>query len=243
MPYNHSFLTRGNGHRILISDIQLLQWCSKRRDIRRNPLPYSIVHNAVMDLLSNRETPVAQNDIPQLLITLTIDKDGAVATPPTPAVIQHAVPIPVAPKPPGKRPRPLTASIPVPPTASFRRDGRERTRTSFYKPHGIRAVSEAVRAFMDRDNPPPPIFQTDNDAMPSDTDIMRSYPVDTLFDSDITHSLTPILHPMATLRTRRTSAYGRSARPLSARERRSPTASRTSTKLEQQHAETHSVGL
>ena len=26
MPYTHNFLTRGNGHRILISDIQLLQW-------------------------------------------------------------------------------------------------------------------------------------------------------------------------------------------------------------------------
>ncbi len=59
MPYNHNFLTRGNGHRVLISDIQLLQWYSKRRDIRHNPLPYSIVHNAVMDLLSNKETPAA----------------------------------------------------------------------------------------------------------------------------------------------------------------------------------------
>ncbi len=50
MPYSHSFLTRGNGHRVLISDVQLLQWYSQRRDIRRNPLPYSIVHNAIMDL-------------------------------------------------------------------------------------------------------------------------------------------------------------------------------------------------
>jgi hypothetical protein len=137
-----------------------------------------------MDLLSNRETPVAQKDTPQLLITPAIDKDGAVATLPIPAVIQHAVPIPVTPKPPGKPPRPLTALIPVPLTASLRRDGRERTRTSFYKPHDIRAVSEAIRVIMDRDNSPPPIFQTDNDAMPSDTDIMRSDAVDTLFDSE-----------------------------------------------------------
>ena len=185
MPYNHSFLTRGNGHRVLISDIQLLPWYSKRRDIRRNPLPYSIVHNAVMDLISNRETPVAQKDTPQLLlITPAIDDDGAVATPPTPAVIQHAVPIPATPKPPGKPPRPLTTFIPVPPTASLRRDGRERTRTSFYNPHDIRAVSEAIRVIMDRDNSPPPIFQTDNDAVPSDTDIMRSYAIDTLFVSE-----------------------------------------------------------
>ena len=40
MPYTHNFLTRGNGHRILISDLQLLQWYSQRRDIRRSPLPY-----------------------------------------------------------------------------------------------------------------------------------------------------------------------------------------------------------
>ncbi len=54
MPCTHCFLKRGNGHRILISDIQLLQWYSRRRDIRRNPLPYSEVQNAVMDLLANR---------------------------------------------------------------------------------------------------------------------------------------------------------------------------------------------
>ena len=36
---------------------------------------------------------------------------------------------------------------------------------------------------MDRENPPPPIFPTDNDDRPSDTDIMRFYAIDTLFDS------------------------------------------------------------
>ena len=37
---------------------------------------------------------------------------------------------------------------------------------------------------MDRDNPPPPIFPTtDNDQLLSDTDIMRSYAIDTLFYS------------------------------------------------------------
>ena len=36
---------------------------------------------------------------------------------------------------------------------------------------------------MDRDVPPPPIFPTDNDSQPSDTDIMHSYAIDTLFDS------------------------------------------------------------
>ena len=37
---------------------------------------------------------------------------------------------------------------------------------------------------MNRENPPPPIFPSDNDATISDTDIMRSYAIDTLFDSE-----------------------------------------------------------
>ena len=62
LPHTHNVLTRGNGHRILISDIQLLQWYSQRRDIRRNPLPYSVVKDAVMDLLANPDTP-AGNEV------------------------------------------------------------------------------------------------------------------------------------------------------------------------------------
>ena len=75
MPYSHSFLTRGNGHRVLILDIQLLLWYSQR-DIRRNPVPYSIVHVAVMHLLANRETPPTRLDTPQLLNTPLIDDNG-----------------------------------------------------------------------------------------------------------------------------------------------------------------------
>jgi hypothetical protein len=55
--------------------------------------------------------------------------------------------------------------------------------TLFYNPHDIRAVTAAIRETMDRDIPPPPIFPTDNDSQPSDTEIMRSYAIDTLFDS------------------------------------------------------------
>jgi hypothetical protein len=36
---------------------------------------------------------------------------------------------------------------------------------------------------MDRDIPPTTIFPTDNDCQPSDTDLKRSYAIDTLFDS------------------------------------------------------------
>jgi hypothetical protein len=37
---------------------------------------------------------------------------------------------------------------------------------------------------MDRENPPPALFSTDNESLISDTDIMRSYAIDTLFDSE-----------------------------------------------------------
>jgi hypothetical protein len=70
--------------------------------------------------------------------------------------------------------------LPIPPPAVIRRDSRVRTKTAFYKPHDIRAVTAAIRNIMDRDNPPPPIFQTtDNDQLISDTDLMRSYAIGT----------------------------------------------------------------
>ena len=184
MPYTHNFLTRGNGHRILISDIQLLQWYSQRRDIRRNPLPYSVVKDAVMDLLANRETTVTRTDASQLLITPALTDAGTITDPQAPAVIQHAVQSPTAPTQTQPSSRPRTALLPIPPPASIRRDSRQRAKTIFYKPHDIRAVSEALREIMDRENPQPPIFATDNDGQPSDTDIMRSYAIDTLFASE-----------------------------------------------------------
>jgi hypothetical protein len=42
----------------------------------------------------------------------------------------------------------------------------------------------ALRTIMDKDNPPPSIFASDNDGSPSDTDIMRTYALDTLFNSE-----------------------------------------------------------
>ena len=90
--YIHNFLTRGNGHRILIPDIQLLQWYSQRRDIRRNPLPYSVVKDAVMDLLANCKTTVTRTGATQLLITPALTDAGTPTDTPAPAVIQHAVP-------------------------------------------------------------------------------------------------------------------------------------------------------
>ena len=92
MPCTHRFLKPGNGHRILISDIQLLQWYSRRRDIRRNSLPYSEVQNAVMDLLANRETPILRADSSQLLITPALGPDNAESAPPPPLPPSYSMP-------------------------------------------------------------------------------------------------------------------------------------------------------
>ena len=168
MPYTHNFL---------ISDLQLLQWYSQRRDIRRNPLPYSVVNDAVMDLLSNHETPVERTDFSQLLITPALTNQGDATTPPAPAIVQHTTPSP--PVAPLTKPTscPRTALLPIPPPAAIRRDSRVRTKIAFYKPHDIRAVTAAIREIMDRDNPPPPIFPTtDSDQLLSDIDIMPRMP-------------------------------------------------------------------
>ena len=45
-------------------------------------------------------------------------------------------------------------------------------------------MSEALLEIIDRENPSAPIFPTDNDNLPSDTDIMRTYAIDTLLDSE-----------------------------------------------------------
>jgi len=87
-----------------------------------------------MDLLSNRETPAAKLDTPQLLITPAVDHDGETTLPITPAVVQHAVQLPAPAPPAANSTRPRTALLPIPPAASLRREGRERTKTNFYKP-------------------------------------------------------------------------------------------------------------
>ena len=89
LPYTHSVLTRGNSHRILISDQQLLQWYSRRQDIRHSPLPYCIVKTAVLDLLSDRITPAGDDNSAPILITPLTDSTDTIILPTQPAVIQH----------------------------------------------------------------------------------------------------------------------------------------------------------
>ena len=137
-----------------------------------------------MDLLANRETTVTRTGATQLLLTPALTDAGAPIDPPTPAVVQHAVPFTDTPAPTKSPSQPRTALLPIPPPASIRRDPRNRAKTIFYKPHDIRAVSAALREIMDRENPPSPIFPTDNDNSPSDTDIMRSNAIDTLSASE-----------------------------------------------------------
>ena len=184
MPYTHNILTRGNGHRVLISDLQLLQWYSRRRDIRNNPLPYSYVRDAVMDLLANRTTPVPTGPNTQVLITPDLDPSGTITKPVTPALVQHAIIPPTEPPSAPDHSRPRRANIPIPPADNLRRGTRERTQQLFYKPHDIRLVSATIRQIMEVSNPPPAIFPSDNDNSPTDTDIMREYAIDTLFASE-----------------------------------------------------------
>ena len=87
MPYTHSTLVRRNGHRILISDIQLLRWYTKRRDIRRNPLPYQHTKDSIINLFADRETTAARNDISQILVMPATDENNIVTTPLQPALV------------------------------------------------------------------------------------------------------------------------------------------------------------
>ena len=125
----------------------------------------------------NRETPAERNDDSQLIITPALTDLGASTNPPVPAVVQHAIPLTPVVQPTKITParaqqcflshhQPQSAV-----TAEFVPRQRSTSRTTSVK-------------IMDRDNPPPPIFPTtDNDQLISDTDIMRSYAIDTLFDS------------------------------------------------------------
>ena len=183
MPYTHKVLARGGGHRILISDVQLLHRYHRRRDITRNPLPYSIVKDTVMDLMANRDTTIAISDKTQLLITPATEDNDTTAQPLSPAVIQHATSVTSTPTRVPTRTR--TALIPIPLTAALHRTKRDRSQTTFYKPDDIRAVTEALRTIMDRENPRPAIFPTDNNEHPlTDKNIMCSYAIDSLFDSE-----------------------------------------------------------
>ena len=99
-----------------------------------------------MDLMANRDTTVIMSDKTQLIITpATEDND-------TPAVIQHAASD--TPKPARVPTGPRTALIPIPPTAALNRTKRDRSQTTFYKQHDIRAVTEALRTIMDRKKSP-----------------------------------------------------------------------------------------
>jgi len=51
---------RGSAHRVNVSPIQLLQWYARRKEIRDAPLPYKVVENAVIDLLTK---PLPMKDV------------------------------------------------------------------------------------------------------------------------------------------------------------------------------------
>ena len=71
-----------------------------------------------------------------------------------PSFNMRAVPIPVNPPTAIPPTSPRTALIPIMPSASLHREGRQRTNTQFYWPHDIHAVSEAISTIMETPHSP-----------------------------------------------------------------------------------------
>ena len=181
LPYTHSVFPRGNSHRILISDQQLLQWYSRRRDIRHSPLPYCVVQTAILDLLADRTTPAGDDKSAPILVTPLTDPNDNITLPQQPAVIQH-LEMTTAPAPPihtNDTRRRLATHINLPSTPPHR---NATTRIKCI-PHNIsssmNAATTAIHQIMSTDSPAPPLF--DDNHHPPDADTLHAYAIDTLF--------------------------------------------------------------
>ena len=53
-PYWHKILTRGDVHRIRLSEFELMEWYGKRAHVRQSGLSWSIVEEAMVDLLQHK---------------------------------------------------------------------------------------------------------------------------------------------------------------------------------------------
>jgi hypothetical protein len=62
LPYDHKPTVRADVASINISEVQLMAWYSKRRDVQEGMLPYRIVEDALIDLLAPKDEP--QNEQP-----------------------------------------------------------------------------------------------------------------------------------------------------------------------------------
>eukprot|EP01036_Dinobryon_divergens_P062086 gene62086-biopygen43931 len=65
-PYWHKILTRGDVHRICISEFELMEWYGKRAHVRQSGLSWGLVEEAMLDLLKDKpymhaSAPAASN--------------------------------------------------------------------------------------------------------------------------------------------------------------------------------------
>jgi hypothetical protein len=53
-PYWHRIITRGDVHRIKVSEVELMEWYGKRAYVRQSGLGWRQVESAMLDLLKNK---------------------------------------------------------------------------------------------------------------------------------------------------------------------------------------------
>ena len=62
-PYRHKILTRGDVHRIRLSEFELMEWYGKRAHVRQSGLSWSTVEEAFVDLLQHK--PYMNSSVPR----------------------------------------------------------------------------------------------------------------------------------------------------------------------------------
>ena len=65
-PYSHNIITRGDVHRVRISEIELMEWYGKRAHVRQSGLAWGIVEDAIIDLLKDKPYMNARAPRPQV---------------------------------------------------------------------------------------------------------------------------------------------------------------------------------
>lgn len=160
-PYQHSIVLRGSTHRVDVSPVQLMQWYARRKEIRDYPVPYKVVSEAVIDLLSNRERPpdAEQEKSP-------IDLSSPVSQP----VVDHTLRLPLFSKP---KARNVISDTVTRPTRSRKRPPRFNNFAAAFRS----IIHEGKDAFSDT-------MQSDNaeEVMEREARVLWDYNVETMGD-------------------------------------------------------------
>jgi hypothetical protein len=62
-PYWHWIITKGDVHRIKISEVELMEWYDKRAHVRQSGLGWKHIESAMLDLLKDK--PYMHSDAPR----------------------------------------------------------------------------------------------------------------------------------------------------------------------------------